>query len=103
MVSIIIELSRRAPSDSLLRLYALNLLVNMSVLEYLHGEYLAQIYELSTLVELTLKNDNEALSTFKILVNLSANKENLECLLKMTNLDIKTIVDSCTLSKKTNK
>jgi len=56
----------------------------MSVLEYLHEEYMSNIYELGLLIESTIKYDDEALSAGKILVNLSTNKLNLENLLKIT-------------------
>jgi hypothetical protein len=56
----------------------------MSVLEYLHEEYMSNIYELGLLVESTIEYDDEALSAGKILVNLSTNKSNLENLLKIT-------------------
>ena len=56
----------------------------MSVLKCLHEEYMACIYELSSLVESTLEHDEEALSAGKILVNLSKNPANLENLLKLT-------------------
>ena len=56
----------------------------MSVLEYLHDEYMRNIYELGLLIESTIDDDDEALSAGKILVNLSTNKLNLEILLKIT-------------------
>ena len=56
----------------------------MSVLEYLHEEYMSDIYELGLLIESTIESEDEALSSGKILVNLSTNKSNLENLLKMT-------------------
>lgn len=56
----------------------------MSVLEYLHEEYMNNIYELGLLIESTIEYDDEALSAGKILVNLSTNKSNLENLLKIT-------------------
>ena len=56
----------------------------MSVLNCLHEEYMAYIYELSSLIESTLEHDDEALSAGKILVNLSKNPANLENLLKLT-------------------
>ena len=80
----IINLYRTTPSKSLVRLYGLNLLINMSVLEYLHEEYMSNINELGLLIESTIEYDDEALSSGKILVNLSTNKLNLENLLKLT-------------------
>ena len=56
----------------------------MSVLEYLHEEYMSGISELGFLVESTIESEDEALSAGKILVNLSKNKFNLENLLKIT-------------------
>lgn len=56
----------------------------MSVLEYLHEEYMSDIYELGLLIESTVESEDEALSSGKILVNLSKNRSNLENLLKMT-------------------
>lgn len=56
----------------------------MSVLEYLHEEYMSQIDELSSLIETAFECDDEALSIGKILVNLSTNKSNLENLLQLT-------------------
>ncbi len=56
----------------------------MSVLEYLHEEYMSHIYELGLLFESTIEYDDQALSAGKILVNLSTNKFNLENLLKIT-------------------
>lgn len=75
---------RTSPSNSDLRCYGLTLLINMSVLEYLHEEYMSNIYELGLLVESTIDSEDEALSAGKILVNLSTNKSNLENLLKIT-------------------
>jgi hypothetical protein len=80
----VINLCRTNLSNSYVRLYGLNLLINMSVLEYLHEEYMSNIYELGLLVESTIEYDDEALSAGKILVNLSTNKSNLENLLKIT-------------------
>ncbi len=59
----------------------------MSVLEYLHHEFMKNIYELGSLIESTFDNNEEILSTGKILVNLSTNKSNLENLLKLTVRD----------------
>jgi hypothetical protein len=56
----------------------------MSVLEYLHEEYMNNVYELGLLIESTLESEDEALSAGKILVNLSTNRSNLESLLKLT-------------------
>jgi hypothetical protein len=56
----------------------------MSVLEYLHEEYMNNVYELGLLIESTLESEDEALSAGKILVNLSTNRSNLESLLKIT-------------------
>ena len=79
-----INLCRTSPSNSQVRLFGLNLLINMSVLEYLHSEFMQNIYELGSLVESTFDNNEEILSAGKILVNLSTNKSNLEYLLKLT-------------------
>ena len=84
LVPTVIQLCRTAPSKSLARLYGLNLLVNLSVLDYLHEEYMNQIYELGFLIESAFEQPEEALSAGKILVNLSVNKSNLETLLKLT-------------------
>ncbi|CAF0943507.1 unnamed protein product [Adineta ricciae] len=96
----VINLCRTTPSKSLVRLYGLNLLVNMSVLEHLHSEYMKNITDLGQLIESTFDNNEEALSAGKILVNLSTNKSNLETLLKLTGIDMKTIVNICTPKKK---
>jgi len=56
----------------------------MSVLEYLHEEYMSNINQLDLLIESTIEYDDEALSSGKILVNLSTNKFNLENLFKIT-------------------
>jgi hypothetical protein len=80
----IINLCQTTPSNSLVRLYGLNLLMNMSVLESLHDEYMKNINELGLLIESTFDNNEEMLSAGKILVNLSTNKLNLEYLLKLT-------------------
>jgi len=56
----------------------------MSVLEYLHNEFMENIYELGSLIETTFTNNDEMLSASKILVNLSTNRTNLEQLLKLT-------------------
>ena len=56
----------------------------MSVLEYLHEEYMNHVDELGLLVESTIGSEDEALSAGKILVNLSTNRSNLESLLKIT-------------------
>lgn len=82
-----IHLCRSSASNSEIRLYGLNLLINMSVLEYLHEEYMSDIYEVGLLIESTIELEDEALSSGKILVNLSKNKSNLENLLKMTVSD----------------
>ena len=84
MVSMIIDLCRTNPSKSLVRLYGLNLLINMSVLEYLHDEYMKNLTDLGSLIESTFEHNDEMLSSGKILVNLSTNKLNLENLLKLT-------------------
>ncbi|CAF3963180.1 unnamed protein product [Adineta steineri] len=100
LVSFVINLCRTTPSKSLVRLYGLNLLVNMSVLEHLHNEYIKDINELGSLIQSTFDNNDETLSAGKILVNLSTNKQNLENLLKLTGIEIKTIVQICTPKKK---
>ncbi len=84
MVPIVINLCRTSTTNSHVRLYGLNLLMNMSVLEYLHEEYMNHIYELGLLIESTIESEDEALSAGKILVNLSTNRSNLESLLKLT-------------------
>ncbi len=56
----------------------------MSVLEYLHNEYMKNINELGLLIESTFESNDETLSAGKILVNLSTNKLNLGNLLKIT-------------------
>lgn len=56
----------------------------MSVLDYLHEEYMSNIYDLGLLIESTIVSDDEALSSGKVLVNLSVNNANLENLLKLT-------------------
>lgn len=56
----------------------------MSVLEYLHDEYMSQINELSSLIETVFECEDEVLSIGKILMNLSANPSNLDSLLKLT-------------------
>ena len=45
---------------------------------------MTEIYELGFLIESALEQSDDALSAGKILVNLSANKSNLETLLKLT-------------------
>lgn len=79
-----IKICYSSPPNSLVRLNGLTLLINMSVLEYLHEEYMNNIYELGLLIESTIKYNDEALSAIKVLVNLSTNKSNLESLLKIT-------------------
>ncbi|CAF3944627.1 unnamed protein product [Rotaria sordida] len=93
IVSIVIKLCCTSPSNSLVRFNGLILLINMSVLEYLHEEYMNNIYELGLLIESTIKNEDEALSSGKILVNLSTNKINLESLLKITGVELKPIMN----------
>ena len=66
------------------RSYGLTLLINMSVLDYLHEEYMTHIYELGSLIASTFDYDDEALSAGKLLVNLSKNRSNLEKLLRIT-------------------
>jgi len=56
----------------------------MSVLEYLHNEYMKDINQLGLLIESTFETNDEILSAGKILVNLSTNKFNLGNLLKIT-------------------
>ncbi len=56
----------------------------MSVLEYLHNEYMKDINQLGLLIESTFETNDETLSAGKILVNLSTNKFNLGNLLKIT-------------------
>ena len=84
LVSHIIRLCRSTPSKSLVRLYALNLLVNISVQENLHGEFIKNMSELNALIESSWQNQDEALSVGKLLVNLSTNKNNVESLFKLT-------------------
>lgn len=72
------------PSKSLVRLHGLNLLINMSVLEYLHSEFLQNLNDLGALIESTFDSLEEMLSSGKILVNLSSNRSNLEQLIKLT-------------------
>lgn len=80
----LIQFCQTAPPKSLLRLYALNLLTNMSVLEYLHDEYMQNIAELSALIATVWTSNDEALAMGKTLVNLSTNKSNVENLFKLT-------------------
>ena len=80
----IIKLCRTTPSNSLIRLYGLNLLINMSVLEYLHDEYMKNIDEFGLLIQSTFQENDELLSIGKTLVNLSTNESNIEALLKIT-------------------
>ena len=84
IVSIVIELCRINPPRSWLRSCGLNLLINMSVLSHLHNEYMSKIEELADLIRSTLEFDDEALSSGKILVNLSKNRLNLNSLLQVT-------------------
>lgn len=115
----VIDLCRAASSKSLVRLYGLNLLVNMSVLEHLHEEYLRSIVDLGSLIESTFADQAEMLAAGKILVNLSANKSNLTSLLKLAvcidffdsprfdcfaiqGVDVKTMVTLCTPKKKSS-
>ncbi|CAF1334858.1 unnamed protein product [Rotaria magnacalcarata] len=93
IVSIVINRCRLSPSNSLVRVNGLTLLINMSVLEYLHEEYMTNIYELGLLIESTIHYEDEALSSGKILVNLSTNKLNLENLLKITGVELKPIMN----------
>lgn len=79
-----IELCRQNPPKSLIRSYGLNLLINMSVLEHLHEEYMSQIHPLSFLIESTFEHEDETLSMGKLLVNLSKNRSNIENLLQLT-------------------
>ncbi|CAF1629160.1 unnamed protein product, partial [Adineta ricciae] len=93
IVSIVINLCRNSPSSSSIRLYGLSLLINMSVLDYLHEEYMSNVCDLGLLIESTIVSDDEALSSGKVLVNLSVNSSNLENLLKLTGLELKLIVN----------
>ncbi|CAF1636504.1 unnamed protein product, partial [Adineta ricciae] len=93
IVSIVINLCSISPLNSSIRLYGLSLLINMSVLDYLHEEYMSNIYDLGLLIESTIVSDDEALSSGKVLVNLSVNNSNLENLLKLTGLELKLIVN----------
>ncbi|UJR14018.1 hypothetical protein I4U23_001017 [Adineta vaga] len=97
IVSIIINLCNVSPVNSSIRLYGLNLLMNMSVLNYLHEEYMSNIYELGLLIESTIESDDEALSVGKLLVNLSLNELNIENLLKLTGVELKLIINLFTL------
>lgn len=72
----------------------------MSVLEYLHNEFLENIYELGSLIEITFTNNDEMFSASKILVNLSTNKTNLGQLLKLTGVEFKIIIPLCTVTKR---
>ncbi|CAM2710015.1 unnamed protein product [Rotaria socialis] len=103
IVTIVINLCRTAPLNSLLRLNGLNLLINMSVLEYLHDEFMKNIDDLDLIVKSAFENSDETLSVGKILVNLSTNKTNLEYLLKLKSIDLKTIVILCTPTKSSMK
>ena len=80
----VINLCRTSPSELSLRLYGLNLLVNMSVLEHLHDEFMTNIHELDLLIASARESNEEALAAGKLLVNLSTNKFNLKSLLKLT-------------------
>ncbi|CAF2850579.1 unnamed protein product [Rotaria sp. Silwood2] len=100
IVSIVMNLCRTVPLNSSVRLYGLNLLINMSVLEYLHDEYMKDINEFDLLIKSTLENNDEMLSMGKILVNLSTNKLNIENLLKIHSIELQTIVKLCTPNKK---
>jgi len=93
IVPAVIELCRQNPPKSLIRSYGLNLLINMSVLEHLHGEYMTQIHSLSFLIESTFEQEDETLSMGKILVNLSKNRSNIENLLQLTGLELKKILN----------
>lgn len=79
-----IQFCQTASLKSLLRLYGLNLLTNMSVLEDLHDEFMKNIAELSSLIATVWTSNDEVLAMGKTLVNLSANKSNAENLLKLT-------------------
>lgn len=96
----VIELCQKSAAKSLLRLNALNLLTNMTVLEYLHDEFMQNITELSSLISITWTSNDEALAMARTLVNLSANKANLENLLKLTNIELKTIVNYCAAARR---
>ena len=121
IVSVVIHLCRTAPLESSLRLYGLNLLVNMSVLDHLHDEFMTDIHELDLLIASARESHDEALAAGKLLVNLSTNKFNLKPLLTLTvclwskretdldmhvflsylkSVELKTIVNMCTPSKK---
>ncbi|CAF1383971.1 unnamed protein product [Rotaria sp. Silwood1] len=100
IVSIVINLCRTTPLNSSVRLHGLNLLINMSVLEYLHDEYMKDINEFDLLIKSTFENNEEMLSIGKVLVNLSTNKSNIENLLKITSIELQTIVKLCTPNKK---
>ncbi|CAF3860056.1 unnamed protein product [Rotaria sp. Silwood1] len=100
IVSIVINLCRTTSLNSSVRLYGLNLLINMSVLEYLHDEYMKDINEFDLLIKSTFENNEEMLSIGKVLVNLSTNKSNIENLLKITSIELQTIVKLCTPNKK---
>ncbi|CAF1015574.1 unnamed protein product [Rotaria sordida] len=100
IVSIVINLCRTTSLNSSVRLYGLNLLINMSVLEYLHDEYMKDINEFDLLIKSTFENQDEMLSIGKVLVNLSTNKLNIENLLKITSIELQTIVKLCTPNKK---
>ncbi|CAF1425782.1 unnamed protein product [Adineta steineri] len=93
IVTIVINLCCISPANSVIRLHGLNLLINMSVLEYLHEEYMNNIHQLGLLIESTIEYDDEVLSAGKILVNLSINKLNLENLLKITGVELKYILN----------
>lgn len=93
IVSLVIELCSKSAPRSPVRSYGLTLLINMSVLDYLHDEYMTHIYELGSLIASTFAYDDEALSAGKLLVNLSKNRSNLEKLLRITGLELKTIVN----------
>ena len=54
-----INLCLSSPSNSQVRLSGLNLLINMSVLEHLHPEFMQNIYELGSLIETTFDNNEE--------------------------------------------
>ncbi|CAM4832757.1 unnamed protein product [Rotaria magnacalcarata] len=103
IATIVINLCRTTPLNSRVRLNGLNLLINMSVLEYLHDEFMKNIDDLDLLVKSAFENSEETLSVGKILVNLSTNKTNLEYLLKLKSIDLQTIVILCTPTKSSMK
>lgn len=84
IVSKIVEILPKFPSESSTRRYAIQLLANLSLFDNLHDEFVKNIVDLDNFIASNWRVYDEILQSVKILVNLSTNKSNIDALFKLT-------------------